>query len=145
MPGAEEPYARLPYFFTDRYDLGSEYVGSLGPDGYDQVVFHGDVPGRSFTAFWLKDGRVVAGMHVNDWDAIDPIRAIVTAGRVDLPTLLRLPHAAARAGREADQPLSRSRRRSLRRVLARARVGPDRVSAVMRRPDPAARPRGVAW
>jgi hypothetical protein len=39
-----------------------------------------------FTAFWLKDSRVVAGMHVNDWDAIDPIRASVAAGRVDLPT-----------------------------------------------------------
>ena len=87
MLGAEEAYARLPYFFTDQYDLGSEYVGSLGPDGYDQVVFHGDVPGRLFTAFWLKDSRVVAGMHVNDWDAIDPMRAIVTAGQVDLDML----------------------------------------------------------
>ncbi|MGH3368315.1 MAG: NAD(P)/FAD-dependent oxidoreductase [Nocardioidaceae bacterium] len=88
MLGAEQPYARLPYFFTDQYDLGSEYVGSLGPDGYDKVAFHGDVPGRLFTAFWLKDSRVVAGMHVNDWDAIDSIRAIVAAGRVDLPKLL---------------------------------------------------------
>lgn len=76
MLGQDEPYDRLPYFFTDQYDLGMEYVGSVGPDGYDDVVLRGDPAGR-FTAFWLKDGRVLAGMHVNDWDAIDPIRALV--------------------------------------------------------------------
>ena len=35
-------YDRLPYFFTDQYDLGMEYVGSVGPDGYDEVVLRGD-------------------------------------------------------------------------------------------------------
>jgi 3-phenylpropionate/trans-cinnamate dioxygenase ferredoxin reductase subunit len=64
-----------------------EYVGSVGPDGYDQVVLRGDVPGRVFTAFWLEGRRVVAGMHANDWDAIDPIRAIVASGEVDLAAL----------------------------------------------------------
>lgn len=87
MLGAEEAYDRLPYFYTDQYDLGMEYVGNVGPDGYDQVVLRGDVAGRVFTAFWVKDGRVVAGMHANDWDAIDPIRAIVAAGEVDLAAL----------------------------------------------------------
>lgn len=74
--GQDEPYTRLPYFFTDQYDLGMEYVGHVGPDGYDEVVLRGD-PGERFAAFWLRDGRVLAGMHVNDWDAIDPIRALV--------------------------------------------------------------------
>ena len=87
MLGAEEPYERLPYFFTDQYDLGIEYVGSVGPDGYDEVVLRGDLPGRVLTAFWLKDGSALAGMHVNDWDAIDPIRQIVAAGRVDVSRL----------------------------------------------------------
>lgn len=87
MVGAEESYERLPYFFTDQYDLGIEYVGSVGPDGYDEVVLRGDGPGRVLTAFWLKDSRVLAGMHVNDWDAIDPIRRIVAAGRVDVSRL----------------------------------------------------------
>jgi NADPH-dependent 2,4-dienoyl-CoA reductase/sulfur reductase-like enzyme len=87
MLGADEAYDRLPYFYTDQYDLGMEYVGSVGPDGYDQVVLRGDVPGRVFTAFWLEGRRVVAGMHANDWDAIDPIRAIVASGEVDLAAL----------------------------------------------------------
>ena len=76
MLGGDEAYTRLPYFFTDQYDLGMEYVGSIGPDGYDEVVLRGD-PDASFTAFWLREGRVLAGMHVNDWDAIEPIRALV--------------------------------------------------------------------
>ena len=77
MLGGDEPYERLPYFFTDQYDLGMEYVGSIGPDGYDEAVLRGDVEGRVFTAFWLQGDRVLAGMHVNDWDQIDPIRGIV--------------------------------------------------------------------
>ncbi len=67
----------LPYFFTDQYDLGMEYVGSPGPDGYDRVVLRGDTDGRVFTAWWLRDGLVVAGMHANDWDAISDVRRIV--------------------------------------------------------------------
>ena len=77
--GHDVSYDRLPYFFTDQYDLGMEYVGSVGPDGYDEVVLRGDPDGRTFTAFWLKDGRVLAGMHANDWDAIDHLRGIVGA------------------------------------------------------------------
>ena len=74
----------LPYFFTDQYDLGMEYVGNPGPEGYDRVVLTGDVPGRVFRAWWLRGDRVVAGMHANDWDAIDEIRRVV--GTDELPT-----------------------------------------------------------
>ena len=76
MLGGDEPYTRLPYFFTDQYDLGMEYVGSVGPDGYDEVVLRGDTAGQ-FTRVLAAGDLVLAGMHVNDWDAIDPIRAIV--------------------------------------------------------------------
>jgi len=67
----------LPYFFTDQYDFGMEYVGHATPGGYDQVVLRGDVEGRVFTAWWLDGARVVAGMHANDWDAIDDVRRLV--------------------------------------------------------------------
>lgn len=78
--GAGEDYKRLPSFFTDQYDLGMEYVGSVGPDGYDRVEIDGStdvLSGGAFRAFWFKDGRVVAAMHANDWDASDLIRARV--------------------------------------------------------------------
>jgi 3-phenylpropionate/trans-cinnamate dioxygenase ferredoxin reductase subunit len=80
MLGHDPSYDRLPYFFTDQYDLGMEYVGSVGPEGYDEVVVRGDTSaagGRTFTAFWLSGGQVLAAMHVNDWDAADHLRAIV--------------------------------------------------------------------
>ena len=78
MLGQKVAYDRMPYFFTDQYDLGMEYVGHVGPDGYDEVVVRGDTSGdRVFAAFWIRDGKVLAGMHANDWDAIDSIRTIV--------------------------------------------------------------------
>ncbi|MFE4361350.1 NAD(P)/FAD-dependent oxidoreductase [Kitasatospora sp. NPDC056800] len=75
-------YDRVPYFFTDQYDLGMEYVGYVEPDGYDRVVFRGDPATREFIAFWLSGGRVLAGMNVNVWDVTDPIRELVRSGRV---------------------------------------------------------------
>jgi len=71
----------LPYFFTDQYALGIEYVGNPGPEGFDRVVITGDTDGpveqRTFRTWWLRGNRVVAGMHVNDWDAIDRVRELV--------------------------------------------------------------------
>jgi 3-phenylpropionate/trans-cinnamate dioxygenase ferredoxin reductase component len=82
MLGQEVSYDRVPYFFSDQYDLGMEYSGYVEPGGYDQVVFRGDVPDREFIAFWLGDGgRVLAGMNVNIWDVNDTIQAIVRSGR----------------------------------------------------------------
>jgi NADPH-dependent 2,4-dienoyl-CoA reductase/sulfur reductase-like enzyme len=70
-------YDRLPYFFSDQYDLGMEYVGAVGPEGYDEVVVRGNLDDGVFSAFWLREGRVLAGMHANDWDAMASIRRIV--------------------------------------------------------------------
>ncbi|MGZ4468691.1 MAG: NAD(P)/FAD-dependent oxidoreductase [Nocardioidaceae bacterium] len=86
MLGEDQPYDRQPYFFTDQYDLGMEYVGSVGPDGYDEVVLRGNPDKREFQAYWVKDGAVLAGMQVNDWDATDLIRPLVGA-RVDVDRL----------------------------------------------------------
>jgi 3-phenylpropionate/trans-cinnamate dioxygenase ferredoxin reductase subunit len=74
MLGSPGEYDELPYFFTDQYDLGMEYVG-YAPD-YAKVVFRGDVAKREFTAFWLDgDDRVLAGMNVNIWEGLDDIKA----------------------------------------------------------------------
>jgi 3-phenylpropionate/trans-cinnamate dioxygenase ferredoxin reductase subunit len=76
MAGKGEPYAKLPYFFTDQYDLGMEYHGWIDAQGYDDVVFRGDVSSGEWLAFWLREGRVLAGMNVNSWDAADAIKAL---------------------------------------------------------------------
>ena len=62
MLGQDVAYDRVPYFYTDQYDLGMEYSGYVEPDGYDEVVFRGDVPRREFIAFWLSR-RPGAGRH----------------------------------------------------------------------------------
>ncbi|OKK05257.1 NAD(P)/FAD-dependent oxidoreductase [Streptomyces sp. CB02400] len=77
MLGQEAVYDRLPYFHSDQYDLGMEYTGFTEPGGYDRVVFRGDTGQRRFIAFWMAGNRVLAGMNVNVWDVVDPIRALV--------------------------------------------------------------------
>lgn len=77
MLGEVEPYVAQPYFFTDQYDLGMEYVGHPGAAGYDAVHVRGDVDSRVFTAYFSRGDQIVAGLHCNDWDATDQIRTLV--------------------------------------------------------------------
>ncbi|MDQ1566197.1 MAG: 3-phenylpropionate/trans-cinnamate dioxygenase ferredoxin reductase component [Actinomycetota bacterium] len=102
MLGLATPYERLPYFFSDQYDLGMEYTGYA--PSWDKVVFRGDPQTGQFIAFWLSDGRVVAGMNANVWDVTGPIgelirrRMPIDAARladpdVPLEDLVGTPHA----------------------------------------------------
>jgi 3-phenylpropionate/trans-cinnamate dioxygenase ferredoxin reductase component len=80
MLGKPAEYDELPYFFTDQYDLGMEYVGHSA--GYARVEFRGDVAGREFTAYWLDDDdRVLAGMNVNIWEGLDDIKTLIRERR----------------------------------------------------------------
>jgi 3-phenylpropionate/trans-cinnamate dioxygenase ferredoxin reductase subunit len=81
MLGQDAVYARLPYFFTDQYDLAMEYTGYVDPAGVEDVVVRGDLPGRRFVAFWLSDGQVRAGMSVNVWDTTEAVEELITSGR----------------------------------------------------------------
>jgi 3-phenylpropionate/trans-cinnamate dioxygenase ferredoxin reductase component len=76
MLGQDSAYERLPYFFSDQYDVGMEYSG-FAPS-WDRVVFRGDPATREFVAFWLVEDRVVAGMNVNVWDVTDPIKRLIS-------------------------------------------------------------------
>jgi 3-phenylpropionate/trans-cinnamate dioxygenase ferredoxin reductase subunit len=78
MLGQHTAYEKLPYFYSDQYDLGMEYNGYA--DDWDRVVVRGDRSGREFLAFWLKDGRVLAGMNANIWDQGDDIKALIRSG-----------------------------------------------------------------
>jgi 3-phenylpropionate/trans-cinnamate dioxygenase ferredoxin reductase subunit len=77
MLGESVAYERLPYFFSDQYDVGMEYTGYARR--WDRVVFRGDPASREFIAFWLVGDHVVAGMNVNVWDVTDPIRRLIGA------------------------------------------------------------------
>ncbi|MBW1600997.1 FAD-dependent oxidoreductase [Streptomyces sp. JJ66] len=81
MLGQDIAYDRVPYFFSDQYDVGLEYSGWAPPGTYDQVVCRGDIGKREFIAFWLRDHRVLAGLNVNIWDVAGPIQELIRSGR----------------------------------------------------------------
>ncbi|WP_460108699.1 NAD(P)/FAD-dependent oxidoreductase [Streptomyces sp. YKOK-J1] len=88
MLGRDVTYDRVPYFFTDQYDLGMEYSGWAPPGSYDEVVIRGDAGKREFIAFWVREGRVLAGMNVNVWDVTEPIQNLIRSrARVDTDAL----------------------------------------------------------
>ncbi|MBF6372623.1 NAD(P)/FAD-dependent oxidoreductase [Nocardia farcinica] len=80
MLGRAAEYDRLPYFFTDQYDLGMEYTGYATADRTARVVVRGSLADREFVAFWLDaENRVLAGMNVNVWDVTDRIKELITS------------------------------------------------------------------
>jgi 3-phenylpropionate/trans-cinnamate dioxygenase ferredoxin reductase subunit len=89
MLGIKTPYERIPYFFSDQYEIGMEYSG-LATE-WDRVVFRGDPASREFMAFWLKEGRLAAGMNVNVWDVADQVADLVASKRTVDPQALADP------------------------------------------------------
>ena len=86
MLGDQSGFDRIPYFFSDQYDVGMEYSGYA--TSWDQVVFRGDRDAQEFVAFWLTDGRVVGGMNVNVWDVNEHVQALIRSRRqVDVGAL----------------------------------------------------------
>jgi 3-phenylpropionate/trans-cinnamate dioxygenase ferredoxin reductase subunit len=93
MLGQEVSYDRLPYFYSDQYDVGMEYSGYV--EQYDEIVYRGALSDGAFIAFWLKDGRVLAGMNVNVWDVNEDVQALIRSRR----------EVSASALRDKDTPL----------------------------------------
>ncbi len=79
MLGDDESYERIPYFYSDQYDVGMEYSGYA--TSWDEVVFRGDREGGEFIAFWLRDSLVVGGMNVNVWDVNQYVQALIRSRR----------------------------------------------------------------
>ena len=96
MLGAGEPYDRLPYFFSDQYDAGMEYSGLAS--ARDEVVIRGDAAGRELIAFWVAEGRVLAGMNLNVWDVNDQVQALIRSRAVVDPAKLADPDVALDPG-----------------------------------------------
>jgi 3-phenylpropionate/trans-cinnamate dioxygenase ferredoxin reductase subunit len=77
MLGEPVSYDRIPYFYSDQYDVGMEYSG-YAPQ-WDEVVFRGERERGEFIAFWLGEGRVLAGMNVNVWEVNEHVQALIRA------------------------------------------------------------------
>lgn len=91
MLGSDAAYDVMPFFFSDQYDLGLEYAGHVAPGADARLVVRGNPAAREFVAFWLVDGVLQAGLHVNSWDATDPIQALIRSGRTLDPAKLADP------------------------------------------------------
>ncbi|MDP9240753.1 MAG: FAD-dependent oxidoreductase [Actinomycetota bacterium] len=79
MLGHDVAYDALPFFFSDQYDIGLEYVGYAAPDVDPELVIRGDPASREFMAFWLRDGRLLAAMHMNMWDSLEPVHPLIAS------------------------------------------------------------------
>ena len=91
MLGQPVSYDRVPYFYSDQYELGMECAGLPEPGRYDQVVYRGDPASLEFVAFWLSRGTLIAGMNVNVWDVNDDIQSLIRSGHQLDPALLTNP------------------------------------------------------
>ncbi|WP_327584279.1 FAD-dependent oxidoreductase [Nonomuraea sp. NBC_00507] len=83
MLGQEVAYDAIPYFYTDQYELGMEFSGDI--EGYDEIVYRGDVESLEFVAYWLRDSRVIAGMNVNVWDVVEEIQELIRSRAIVNP------------------------------------------------------------
>ncbi|TDD49970.1 NAD(P)/FAD-dependent oxidoreductase [Kribbella antibiotica] len=94
--GQDVSHDALPYFFTDQFDLGMEYVGDLPHGTSYQVVLRGDPKSGAYFAFWLDDdNHVLAGMHVNMWDdGVGGVRDLIKSGKQVDPAKLADPAVA---------------------------------------------------
>jgi hypothetical protein len=86
MLGDLTAYDRIPYFYSDQYDLGMEYRGFAAT--WDRVVIRGDVGERRFIAFWLADGKVVAAMNANVWEVGKPLERLIRSRAIIDPAAL---------------------------------------------------------
>lgn len=77
--GKQAPYAAVPWFWSDQYDLKLQAVGLA--DGHDAVVMRGNPAERNFLAFYLRGGVPIAADAVNRPGEFMMARRLVAAGK----------------------------------------------------------------
>jgi 3-phenylpropionate/trans-cinnamate dioxygenase ferredoxin reductase component len=77
--GSQEPFAEIPYFWSDLADWCTlEYVGPASE--WDEEVVRGSVDDGEFTIFYLRGGRVAAALTVGRSDDLDRARELMRSG-----------------------------------------------------------------
>jgi NADPH-dependent 2,4-dienoyl-CoA reductase/sulfur reductase-like enzyme len=64
IASGDTPYTKIPYFWSDQYDVNLEYRGQASGD--DTAVWRGDREALVFTVFYLRGGLVEAVLSMND-------------------------------------------------------------------------------
>ena len=88
LMGERTAYERLPYFYSDQYDLGLEYTGHVARGDKTELVVRGDETSGAFMAFWTREGRVAAGLSINLWDQMEDIQELIRSREVVPPSRL---------------------------------------------------------
>jgi NADPH-dependent 2,4-dienoyl-CoA reductase/sulfur reductase-like enzyme len=86
MVGGNEPFAEIPWFWTDQYDVNLQMAGA--PESWDSLVWRGNAAEKSFTVFYLKDGKPVACNTVNNGRDMRFARELIAKGRAIDPVRL---------------------------------------------------------
>jgi len=90
MAGSPTPYAEVPWFWSDQYDLNLQYVGAGLP--WDQIVIRGELGRPPFTVFYLRGGSLVGAAGINDHHTVARTRRVmesrarVTARQLEDPS-----------------------------------------------------------
>src|SRR5262249_55119897 len=86
IAGEPAPYAELPWFWSDQYDVNLQYLGQAA--AFDRAVWRGDRDGGRFSVFYLKGGLVEAVLAVNDARTIRLSRDLISRRLVVSPEAL---------------------------------------------------------
>ena len=82
IAGRPEPYAAIPWFWSNQYDLKLQTVGLF--HGHDEIIVRGDPAERRFSLVYLRRGRVAALDCVNAVkDYVQGRKLIETGAEVD--------------------------------------------------------------
>ena len=85
--GSLEPYAQVPWFWSDQYDLKLQIVGFSSRT--EQAIVRGDPDSRSFAVFFLADGRLTSVYAINSPREFMLSKKLIAHGARPKPELLR--------------------------------------------------------
>lgn len=103
ITGTPTSYAPVPFFWSDQFEMKMQSVGLL--DGYDRVIYRGDLDKPAFVAFHLRGDELRAAIGVNRMKEIGVAKRIL-AQRVRIPDIEALADEAFDLGTLAPRPSS---------------------------------------
>ena len=110
--GRLEPYAQIPWFWSDQYDLKLQIVGFSSRS--EQAVIRGDPESRSFALFFLDEGRLTSVYAVNSPREFMLSKKLIAMNARPDPALLRRHQRALQGHRRGAGALARRDGRRVR-------------------------------
>ncbi|HEY2962122.1 MAG TPA: FAD-dependent oxidoreductase [Pyrinomonadaceae bacterium] len=88
MLGRDVPFAGVPFFWTQQFNVGLLYVGRAS--SWDEIVFRGDVAAHDFLAFYVKDNRVLAVAGMNRDREMAAVEELMRVNHLPAPEQLKV-------------------------------------------------------